>query len=107
LIVHFLYLSRPKPLEFASLIFLLDKHNTPVSAHRLSEDLDFLRGASLIRVFPVGATDVLNQAEQAKLIQRYSDSEGELDDDFAATLSSKGVNFQEGHFEEIGVTRVG
>ncbi|QQS31896.1 MAG: hypothetical protein IPM50_09405 [Acidobacteriota bacterium] len=107
LILHFLYISSPKPVEFSSLIFLLDKHNNPVSARRLAEDLDFLRGPKLIRVFPVGADSELNSVEQAKLIQRYCDSEGELDDHFAASITTRGINFQEGVFDEAGITRVG
>lgn len=106
-IVNFLYSNRPKPLEFSSLIFLLDKKNFPVSGRKLAADLDFLRACGLIRVFPVGSNDTHNDIAQAKLLQRYCDSEaGEMDDDCSAILTSRGVNFQEGHFEETGVSRV-
>jgi len=106
-ILNFLYSNRPKPLEFSSLIFLLDKKNYPISGRRLSADLDFLRSCKLIRVFPVGSNDVHDDVAQAKLLQRYCDSEaGEMDDDCCASLTSRGVNFQEGQFEEPGVTRV-
>ena len=105
-ILNFLYSNRPKPLEFSSLIFLLDKKNFPVSGRRLSADLDFLRSSKLIRVFPVGTNDIHDDVAQAKLLQRYCDSEGEMDDDCCASLTSRGVNFQEGQFEETGVTRV-
>lgn len=106
-ILNFLYSNRPKPLEFASLIFLLDKKNFPISGRRLSADLDFLRSCRLIRVFPVGSNDVHDDVAQAKLLQRYCDAEvGEMDDDCCAILTSRGTNFQEGQFEETGVTRV-
>lgn len=105
-IIYLLYISRPKPLDFSSLIRLLDQRNFPMSHRRFAEEIDFLRSVGLLRVFPIGAVDALSEVEQSKLIQRYCDSEGELDDDFSAKLSTRGVNFQEGHFEETGVTRV-
>lgn len=105
-ILNFLYSNAPKPLEFASLIFLLDKKNFPISGRRLSADLDFLRSSKLIRVFMIGHDTALDDVAQAKLLQRYCDSEGEMDDDCGASLTSRGVNFQEGQFEESGITRV-
>jgi hypothetical protein len=105
-ILNFLYTSRPQPLEFASLIYLLDKTNFPVSVHRLAEDLDYLRGLRLLRVFPVGATEAISDVDQAKLVQRFAQSDGDLNDDFSACLTAKGVNYQEGHIDELGITRV-
>lgn len=104
--IYLLYASRPKPLDFASMIRLLDARNFPLSARRFAEELDFLRSAGLLRVFPLGNDDALNEIEQSKLIQRYCESEGELDDNYSAKITNKGINFQEGHFEEQGVTRV-
>ena len=107
-IINFLYSNRPKPLEFASLIFLLDKKNFPISGRRLSADLDFLRSCKLLRVFPVGSNDIYDDVAQAKLLQRYCDSEGEMDDECSASLTTAGVQFQErdGHSNIDGVTRV-
>lgn len=105
-ILRLLEASLPKPLDLASLIQLLDERNFPLSTRRLSEELDFLRSSGLIRVFPIGATSELDNVAQAKLLQRYSDSEGEMDDDIATCLTSKGRLFQEGDIEEAGITRV-
>jgi hypothetical protein len=105
-ILCLLQASLPKPLDFASLITLLDERNFPMSARKFSEDLDFLRSSGMLRVFPLGHESELNNVAQAKLLQRYADSEGELDDDFCALLTTNGVHFQEGETDVIGVTRV-
>ncbi len=105
-IVYLLYAARPKPLDFASLMNLLDARNFPLSCRRLSEELDFLRSAGLLRVFPVGADNALDEVAQAKLIERYYDSDGELNDDYCAKITTRGTNFQDDHFNETGVMRV-
>lgn len=106
LILKFLYGARPKPLDFASLITLLDAKDFPLSCRRLAEDLDLLRSIGLLRVFPVGTDTALDEVAQTKLIQRYCDSEGELNDDYCAKITTKGVNFQDGDVEELGVRRI-
>lgn len=105
-IVYLLYLSHPKPLSFKMLIQLLDSYNFPLSHHRFAEKIEFLRGLRFVRVFPLGAASPLNDAEQAQLIQRFCDSDGDMDHHVCASLTTQGVNFQEGHFEETGVVRV-
>lgn len=105
-IVYLLYAAKPKPLDFASLLNLMDARNFPMSVRRLAEELDFLRSVGLIRVFPVGADNALDEVAQAKLIQRYSDSDGELNDDYCTKITTKGINFQEENFDETGLTRV-
>lgn len=107
MIIYLLYTARPRPLDFASILHLLDSQNLPLSVRRLAEEIDFLRSSKLLRVFPVGATAIVDDVAQAKLMQRFSESEGELNDDYAACLTTKGVNYQEEHFETDGVTRVG
>lgn len=104
--VYFLYAWRPKPVEFSSLISLLDSRNIPLTCRRFAEELDYLRSLGLLRVFPLGAESVLSNVEQAKLVQRYCESDGELDDNLCAALTTKGVNFQEGDADESGITRV-
>lgn len=105
-IIYLLYATRPKPLDFSTTIELLDARNFPMSCRRFGEELDHLRGLGLLRVFPMGAEKEFSNVEQAKLIQRYCESDGELDDNLCVCLTTKGVNFQEGHFEEVGVRRI-
>lgn len=105
-IVYLLYAAKPKPLDFSSLISLLDARNFPLSCRRFAEELDYLRSAGLIRVFPIGADSALDDVGQAKLIQKYCDSEGELNDDYCAKITTRGVDFQEGHFTQTGVAQV-
>ncbi|HQU83967.1 MAG TPA: hypothetical protein PKY59_12605 [Pyrinomonadaceae bacterium] len=105
-ILHLLYVAKPKPIDFKSLLKLLDARNMPMSCWQFAEKLDFLRSAGLLRVFPLGSDGALSEVEQAKLIQRYCESDGELDDDYSAKITNRGINFQEGQFEEDGVTRV-
>ena len=105
-IVYLLYVARPKPIHFNTLIRLLDQQDFPLSCRRFSEKLDFLRCVGMVRVFPTGSEDELTSVKQAKLIQAYCDNDGEDGDHLCASLTGKGINFQEGHFEEIGVTRV-
>ena len=105
-ILYLLYAMRPKPRDFSTLIQLLDARNYPLSSQRFAEELDFLRSVQLLRVFPLGADKELSNVEQAKLIQRYCESDGEEADNLCAALTTGGVNFQEGHFETTGITRV-
>ena len=105
-IIYLLYSAAPMPVDFNTLLELLDARNFPLSCRRFAEKMDFLRGAGLLRVFPMGSETELTNVDQAKLIQRYCDNDGEGGHGLLATLTSKGVNFQEGHFEETGVTRI-
>jgi len=105
-ILYLLYMSHPKPTDFHTLIKLLDFYNFPLSHRRFAEKLDFLCGLKLMRVFPLGAESPLSEVEQARLIQKYCESDGEMDSHVCASLTTKGVNYQEGHFEETGVVRV-
>lgn len=105
-ILYFLYAWRPKPVSFSSLISLLDSRNMPMTCRRFSEELDYLRSSGFLRVFPLGADSVLSNVDQAKLIQQYCDSDGEMNDNLCAALTTNGVNFQEGDDIESGITRV-
>ncbi len=105
-ILYLLYKSRPKALEISTLISLLDSSNLPLTIHRMAEELDFLRSLGLLRVWRVGGKPELSAEEQENLLHRYSDSDGDMNDSVCARLTSRGVNFQEGQFEEQGVTRV-
>lgn len=105
-ILYLLYESLPKPLEFSSLIFLLDKYNYPLTPRRLSEDLDFLRGLGLLRVFPLCSETELDSVRQSKLLQSYASSDGENNDEYCCILTTKGTHFQEGDSEYPGVMRI-
>jgi hypothetical protein len=105
-IVYLLFSARPSPLSFNMLIELLDARNMPLTCRRFSEKLDYLRSAGFVRVFRMGENRELSNVEQAQLIQAYCDNDGEGADGYFASLSTKGVNFQEGHLNDPGVARV-
>lgn len=105
-VVYFLYTAKPQPLTFNMVIELLDSRNMPLTRRRFAEKIDFLRGLGFIKVFPLGNTHELSNIEQAKLIQTYYDNDGEGGDALCIGLTTRGINFQEGHFEEIGLHRV-
>jgi hypothetical protein len=105
-IVCLLHAAAPKPLDLASLIELLDERNFPLSYRKLSEELNFLRSLGLIRVFPINSNVELDNIAQARLLQRYSDSEGEMNDDICAYLTTDGTLFQEGEINKDGISRV-
>lgn len=105
-LVYLLYIAKPHPLDFNSLIRLMDQRNFPMSCRKFSEKIDFLCSIGLVRVFPMGTDHELSKVDQAKLIQKYCDNDGDEGDGLLASLTSKGVLFQEGHFEEIGISRV-
>ncbi len=107
LIVYLLYISRPKALEFSSIIYLLDARNYPLTRRRLAEDLDFLRDAGLLRITCPSAADIHStDALQEKQLHQFAESDGDLDNDFCARLTNKGLNFQEDNLNESGVMRV-
>jgi hypothetical protein len=105
-IVYLLYVANPMPVDFSTLLQLMDARNFPMSCRRFSEKIDFLRSVDFIRVFEIGSDKALTGADQAKLIQRYCETDGDCGHIMGAKLTSKGINFQEGHFEETGVVRV-
>lgn len=109
-IIYILFMQKPKGLELAQLVRLLDRHNFPVSRRRLSEELDYLSSAPhrLLRVFPLGAVTPIDEVEQAKLIERYCDSESDADMGLSLTarITAAGVNYQEGRAEYAGIHRV-
>ncbi len=107
-IIKILYEARPDPLEMVVLSATLDECNFGVSRRTLSMEVDFLRSLNLVRVFPLGSNEELTKVEQAKLLQRFanSDSDEELHMVLCATLSAKGINFQECLEDAHGVSRV-
>jgi hypothetical protein len=107
-VVYFLYKARPKPLEFPSLLRLLDRRNYPLSRRRLAEELDYLQSLKLLRVFPTTANAELDDVQQAKWIQKYadSDSDEEIGDVLCARITTAGINFQDGLNEHVGISRV-
>ena len=105
-IIYILYVWRPKSLEMSSLLSLLDARNFPLTNRRVAEELDFLRSVGLLRVFERGGQTRVTDGEQEKLMQRFCDSEGEMNDAVCVHLTERGVNFQEGQFNEVGVKRV-
>lgn len=107
-IMKILYEARPDPLEMVVLSATLDEVNFGVSRRTLGAEVDHLRSLKLVRVFPLGSNEEVNTVEQAKLLQRFanSDSDGELQMTVCATLSAHGINFQEGLEDAAGVSRV-
>lgn len=105
-IVYFLYFSRPKSLELGSIIYLLDTKNYPITRQRLAEDLDFLRDAGLVRITTPSSELMLNDNQQEKFLNRFAESDGDCDNDYCVRLTTKGLQFHEGHSNELGVVRV-
>lgn len=105
-IVYLLSIAYPSPMSFRRLLHQMDFYNFPLSHQRFADKLEFLRGLDLVRVFPIGAAHSLTSTEQAKLIQRFCSSDGDLDKDCLVTLTPEGVKFQEGYFEVDGILRV-
>jgi hypothetical protein len=104
--IYLLYIAKPKPLSFNALIELLDARNMPLTCRRFAEKLDYLRSAGFVKVFPTGDPTELSNAEQARLITKYCDQEGDGGDNYFAVLTIQGVNFQEGDSKVDGITRV-
>jgi hypothetical protein len=107
-IIYLLYKARPQPLELALLSTLLDARNLPLTRRRLAEEVDYLRSLRLLRIFPMQAEEELDDIRQAKLMQRYSDcdSDVELGLVVGARLTAAGINFQEGNDKPVGLQRV-
>lgn len=106
MILYLLYLARPKSIDFGMLMYLLDSRNYPVTRHRLAEDLDFLRDAGFLRITTPSSELTLNEHQQERFLNRFAESDGDSDNDYAAKISPKGSNFQEGKTSEPGVLRV-
>lgn len=104
-ILKFLYEWRPKPLEVSLLQELMDSINYPMSCRQLVQELDFLRSEELLRVFPLGAANALDDVEQARLLQRCCEIEGE-ERRVCVRIRTQGINFQEGSLKCLGVGRV-
>jgi hypothetical protein len=107
-LVYLLYEHRPKPLQLASLWKLLDQYNQPLIRRRFIQEVDHVRGLGLIRVFPAGAAQELDEVAQARLIQRYADTadDREMGMILLARLTTAGTLFQEGTTEVPGIQRV-
>lgn len=107
-ILYFLFHARPRPLELPTLVRLLDRRNYPLSRRRLAEELDYLRSLRLLRVFPACSEEELDDVRQAKLIQRYADTDNdeEMGDVLCARITTAGINFQDGVTTHDGLTRV-
>ena len=105
-ILHLLELHHPKPMNFRMLRDMLDFYDFPMSRRQIAEKVDFLCGVKFVHVFPHAADDEMTTVQQAKLIQRYCDSDGDMDSTLLIALSTHGVKFLEGRFEEDGVIRV-
>jgi hypothetical protein len=97
-IVNILYNARPDPCEFAVLSATLDGYGFGCSRRTLAMEVDFLRSLKLVRVFPLGADEELDKIAQAKLLQRYanSDNDQEIHLTLCSSLTAHGINFQEG-----------
>jgi hypothetical protein len=104
-ILKFLYENRPVPLEVSLLQELMDSMNFPMSFRQLVMELDFLRSEMMLRVFPLGAVEELDDVAQAKLLQRCCEIDGEARK-VCVRIRTQGINFQEGNLKCLGVARV-
>lgn len=104
-ILKFLYESRPQPIEVSALQELCDSVNFPMSCRQIVQELDFLRSEELLRIFPLGAEHAFAEVAQAKLLQRCSDDESEMRC-VCVRIRARGINFQEGDLNIVGVKRV-
>lgn len=105
-IVYLLYEARPSPLSFNMLWQLLDAKNMPLTCRQFSDKLEYLRSLGFIRIFRNTEDRELSRPEQANLIRAYCDMDGEGGDLYFAVLSVEGVDFQEGHGDVQGVSRL-
>lgn len=103
-----LYEARPDPLELVVLSSTLDEVNFGVSRRTLGAEVDFLRSKGAVRVFPLGSDIEIDRVGQAKMLQRFcnSDSDEEMNTTLCATLSAHGIDFQEALVDLAGVSRV-
>jgi len=104
-IVYLLSKARPQPLPFTSIWQMLDRQNLPVTRRKLAEEIDYLRSRRLIRIFPANSDAEVSVVEQAKLTQRFAEceSDSEMGVVLHATLTTEGVDFQDGirNYESI------
>ena len=63
------------------------------------------QGEEMLRVFPLGAAKELDEVEQARLLQRCCEIEGE-ERKVCVRIRTQGINFQEGSLKCLGVARV-
>lgn len=104
-IIKFLNEHRPMPMEISLLQELMDSINFPMSCRQLVQELDFLRSEKMLRVFPLGASEELDDVAQARLLQRCCDIEEEARR-VCVRIRTQGINFQEGSLKCLGVARV-
>ncbi len=105
-IIYLLYSARLRTLELGSLRRLLDRRNMPVSRRRLAEEIEYLRALRLLKISG-SAHKELDEMAQARLVQRYADSDREDVEIVSAVLTAAGINFQEElEDNQIGIARV-
>lgn len=104
-ICRFLCEAYPQPLEMCELQDLLDQANFPFTRRGLAAQVDYLRSAGVLRVFPRDAETELDGIKQTKLLQRYAESDGELERVLSARLTNLGTDFQEGRVDIGGISR--
>lgn len=100
--------QRPEPIELAVLSQSLDSLNFPLGRRSLAREVDYLRSLGAIRVFPLGANEEMSNVDQARLVQRYlnSETDSEMGLSLCVRMTLLGVNFQEKLIELDGVSRV-
>jgi hypothetical protein len=100
--------ARPDPVELAVLTLGLDALNLPLTRRGLGRELDYLRSQKLVRVFPLGSNDELDNVAQARWVQRYSntDTDAECGGSLCALITANGINFQAGLTVVDGIFRV-
>src|SRR5205085_1587498 len=102
-IIFLLYQRRPKPLTCTQIRRQLDALNLPTTRRTLAEELEYLRGEDLIKVFPSDAQAKIEDVAQSKLVQAFGDSESDRELLWdgrqgwvpCALISGAGVKFQE------------
>ena len=114
-IIKILDKERPDPVELVTLRETLYRKNVPLTDRALGAELDYLRSLGLLRVFPLGEKDELNNVEQAKLIQDWYTGTISASSNVCvcARITALGINFQAGLIAQAtqphdldGITRV-
>lgn len=106
-IIYLLYLKKPNAFELNSLWGQLDQHNQPIGHRKFVEQIDYMRGLGLLRVFPSKSKEEVSNIEQARLLQRFIETPMAREIGFVyARITTAGIIFQEGNAEVIGITRV-
>ena len=105
-IIYFLFIARPKPLSFNMLHELLDKKDLALTWEHFGDKIDYLRSKGFIKVFKGDVDRELSNIEQSKLIQQFCENYGDGVDVSFACLTTHGIDYQEGAFDDDSIQRI-